>query len=285
MIRFTALTLSLVMLVIVGQVQAQPGSISDYRDAVLADGPSGLWTLDESGDTAADLSSVGGDNPGKHHGPHGTMEGFIAGSTAFDSIDANDHVRIADTFTNDALASDAFTFELWLKSRNPGSGPENAVVRGFYAQPGNPAQFLQQNGTDVSAGVAGGGGGTVRGALPHDQWTHVVWTAAPADAGGTEMNLYHNGVLAGSHTTGKPAASNAGEDIAIGTLAFGNHGAGHDPYGTLLQGFQGGIDEVSYFDYALSADQAANHYNGIVPEPSACLLLVLGLCGMIARRR
>ena len=285
MIRFTALTLSLVMLVIVGQVQAQPGSISDYRDAVLADGPSGLWTLDESGDTAADISPVGGDNPGKHHGAHGTMEGFIAGSKAFQSTDANDYVRIADTFTNDALASDAYTFEHWLSPTHPTSGAANSVVRGFFAQPGNPAQFMQQNGGNISAGVAAGGGGTVVAPVPHGKWTHVVWTAAPASAGGTDMKLYFDGALAGSHTTSASAASNAGEEIAIGTLAFGNYGGGEDPYGTLIQGFAGGIDEVSYFNYALSADQVANHYNGIVPEPSACLLLVLGLCGMIARRR
>jgi len=284
MLRFSALTLALVMLVVVGQVQAQPASISDYRNAVLADGPSGLWTLDESSSesNAADSSSVGGDNSGTYHGPHGTMEGFIAGSTALDSTGPQDYVRITDTFSNGAMSTNAFTFEHWLKSRNPTSGPENSVVRGFYINPGHPAQFLQQNGGDISAGVAGGAGGTVRGALPHNEWTHVVWTVQPSGAGGADMALYHNGVLAGSHTTPATAADNSGGEIAIGTLAFGDVG---DRYGTIIQGFQGGIDEVSYFDYALSADQAANHYNGIVPEPSACLLLVLGLCGLIARRR
>jgi hypothetical protein len=73
--------------------------------------------------------------------------------------------------------------------------------------------------------------------------------------------LYHNGLLAGSHTTTAPATDNTGEEIAIGTLAFGNHGIGEDPYGTLIQGFAGGIDEVAYYDYALSADQVDAHYN------------------------
>ncbi len=260
MLRLIAPTLSLVMLVVVGQVHAQPLSILDYRSAVLADFPSGLWTLDESSaeGTAADISSTGGDNSGQYHGPHGTMEGFIAGSTAFDSTSADDYVRIADTFSNGALSTDEFTFEHWLKSRNPTSGPENSVVRGFYINPGHPAQFLQQNGTDISAGVAGGGGGTVRAALPHDQWTHVVFTVYPDGAGGSDMTLYHNGVLAGSYNTPAAAADNSGEEIAIGTLAFGETG---NRYGTVLQGFQGGIDEVAYYDYALSADQVDAHYN------------------------
>ena len=265
--RLIAPTLALVMLVVVGQVHAQPLSILDYRSAVLADFPSGLWTLDESSaeGTAADISSTGGDNSGTYHGPHGTMEGFIAGSTAFDSTGPNDYVRIADTFSNGALSTDEFTFEHWLKSRNPTSTAENSLVRGFYNNPGNPAQFVQQNGADISAGVAGGGPpGTVRAALPHDEWTHVVFTVYPDGGGGSDLTLYHNGVLANSFNTPDAAVDNSGEEIAIGTLPFGDSG---DHYGYLIQGFQGGIDEVAYYDYALSADQVDAHYNaaGLTP--------------------
>ena len=260
MLRFTALALALVMLIVVGQVHAQPTSILDYRSAVLADMPSGLWTLDEPGDTAADISSVGGDNPGTFHGGHGTMPGFISGSTAFHSTGANDYVRIADTFSNGALSANEFTFEHWLKADFAATGAANSVVRGFFAQPGNPAQFVQQNGSNISAGVAAGGGGTVTAFLPQNEWTHVVWTVYTHDQG-TDLTLYHNGLFAGSHTTGAPATDNTGEEIAIGTLPFGNYGGGEDPYGTLIQGFAGGIDEVAYYDYALSADQVDAHYN------------------------
>jgi len=260
MLRLTALALALVMLIVVGQVHAQPASILDYRSAVLADLPSGLWTLDEPGDTAADISSVGGDNPGTYHGAHGTMPGFITGSTAFHSTNANDYVRIADTFSNGALSTNEFTFEHWLKADFAATGAANSLVRGFFAQPGNPAQFVQQNGSNISAGVAAGGGGTVTAFLPQNEWTHVVWTVYTHDQG-TDLTLYHNGLLAGSHTTTAPATDNTGEEIAIGTLAFGNHGIGEDPYGTLIQGFAGGIDEVAYYDYALSADQVDAHYN------------------------
>ena len=275
-----ALLLGLMMSVVVGQVYAQPASLSAYRAAVQADNPSGFWYLDEtSGTTAADASSVGGTNNGTYYGPHGTLSGFIAGSVAYDSTGADDYVRILDTFDNGAMASGAFTVEHWLNPDHPASGAANSAVRGFFGIAGHPAQFIQQNGGNISAGVAAGGGGTVVSGITHDRWTHVVWTAAPGGGGGTDLKLYFDGVEVGSHNTGSVAADNSGQDLAIGTLPFGPP---TDPYSNLIQGFDGGIDEVSYFDYALSAEQVLNHYNA--PEPTSLFLLMVSILGLMGIR-
>jgi hypothetical protein len=250
----------LAMAITSSTVQAGP-----YVDAVLQDNPSGYWRLEEGTGTAVDSSSVGGTNNGSYAGFGGTLTGAIPTETsniAYDSFGQNDYIRIMDTFADGAMATSEFTVEHWL---NPFSAftptQANSVVRGFFFGPGDTccfAQFVQQFGANIEAGVQAGGGGNVIAGIPANEWTHVVWTAKPDGNGGTDLALYFNGVEVGTHNTvNTVAADNTGDDIQIGTLALG---PASDPYSSLVQGFSGGIDEVAYYPYALSETRICEHY-------------------------
>ena len=255
-------------------VLAQPASLQAYRAAVQADNPSGFWYLDEtSGTTAADASPVAGTNDGSWVPGISSRPGFTAGSNAYNSFGDSDWVTIpGGTFTDNSMSTQEFTIEHWVNPNEGSVGPRNTWVRGFFFGGGCcTAQFLQE-GSDGnwSAGVSGGGNGKVVTAPnTSDAWSHVVLTAKPS-AGGTDLEIYVDGVSAGTHTTAQTASNDSGEDITIGVLEFGGDG---DPYGPAtfgngtIQGFQGGIDEVAYYPYALSAEQVAAHYNGTAAGP------------------
>ena len=251
-------------------VLAQPESLWAYRESVQADNPSGFWYLDEtSGTTAADASSVGGTNDGSWVPGISTMPGFIAGSNAYNSTGNSDWVTIpGGTFTDNSMSTQEFTIEHWVNPNAGSVGPRNTWVRGFFFGGGCcTAQFLQENsGGQWSGGINGGGGGTVTASLTEGEWSHVVMTAKPNGAG-TDLEIFVNGASVGTHTAGQLASDDTGEDMNIGVLEFSQ--AGQTPYsGTMFQGFKGGIDEVAYYPYALTAEQVAAHYIGAAAGPS-----------------
>ena len=243
-----------------------------YVDAVLADNPSGYWRLEESGGTAVDsATTIGGANDGTFVGAISTTTGAIPSETsniAFQSTGQNDYVQILDTFTNGAMSATEFTIEQWLKPDNSLAITQgNSVVRGFFFGPGSSTCCHSQGtlhfGNDTLAGIDGLTGSNIittpsgTGLDPFN-WTHVVFTAKSDGAGGTDMALYFNGEQkAAGNTPGNVPDDNAGEDIQIGTLALGPE---ENPYSSLVQGFKGGIDEVAYYNYALSGSSICQHY-------------------------
>ena len=246
-------------------VLAQPASLQAYRAAVQADNPSGFWYLDEtSGTTAADASPVAGTNDGSWVPGISTMSGFIAGSNAYNSNGESDYIRIPDTFSDNSMSTQEFTIEHWVKPNVGSIGPRNTWVRGFFFGGGDAtAQFIQEdNAGNWAAGV--NGGADLTAPLTEDEWAHVVWTAKP-NGNFTDHAIYINGVSAATATGGGLASDDTGEDMQLGILEFGGDG---DPYGDMFQGFQGGIDEVAYYPYALSAEQVAAHYIGAAAGPS-----------------
>ena len=263
---FALLLAGLFMQVVAGQVHAQ--TLTDYRNAVLADGPSGYWPLDEtSGTIASDISPVGGTNNGSHDFPPITRPGFIAGSNAFDSLDASDFVRIDDTFTNAAMAATEFTMEHWLQPEaDTVPTSQNSFVRGHLFNAGDPnccwSHFIQQFGFDVVGGINAGIGGTVAADPPgygDGDWVHIAMTAKSDGVGGTILTLYADGTPVNTTNSAVVPFDSSGESLQIGALANGNPGAGEDPYDSTTQGYNGGIDEVAYYDYALTQAQICGH--------------------------
>ena len=98
------------------------------------------------------------------------------------------------------------------------------------------------------------------------EWHHIV-----GSFDGLVQRLFVNGELVGSQETGY--AESHGSPFGIATQY------------PLVNGF---VDEVAYYNYPLSADRVAAHYQtgiGIVPEPTTALLVGLGLIGLGVRRR
>jgi MYXO-CTERM domain-containing protein len=103
-------------------------------------------------------------------------------------------------------------------------------------------------------------------ATPTD-YTHVAFVGTAAG-----VELFVNGVSAGSGAT------------ATGLSRFVLGAGAVRADASALDGLTGAIDELVIYDRALSAGDIAAHH-AAVPEPSAAVLALLGLCGLFAARR
>ena len=108
------------------------------------------------------------------------------------------------------------------------------------------------------------------------EWYHVV---ATAENGGF-MRLYVNGVEEGT-AEGIGALWTGGNQYRIGSLM--GDGTVRGPYGW----FTGTLDEVAFYDRALSADEVLEHYNigAAIPEPTSLSLLGLAGVTLLLRKR
>lgn len=147
--------------------------------------------------------------------------------------------------------------------------------------------FRMYNGASGNTAWDITGGTAVIGA-----WTHVV-----AVYDGTSPKLYVNGVSVGS------ATGPGGYNVSIPSTNFsiGAHDTGASPYA-------GALDETAIYGTALTPAQILAHYNAAssvtpgaysslvtgdgallylanVPEPTSAGLALLGVAGMMARRR
>jgi hypothetical protein len=193
--------------------------------------PVAAFHFDEgSGPTAHDATGHGHD--GTVTGAAWTPAGRHGGALAFDGVD--DWVTVA---AHPALnLSTGLTVEAWVYPTGF-SGYQTVAMREMpgglayvlYAndQAPWPAIWIQADGTDVEAPGAA--------PLPLNEWTHL---AATYD--GVTLELFFNGVPAGSR-----AVSGAISDIS-GVLRFG----GNAVWGEYFTGL---LDEIRIYDRALSA--------------------------------
>ncbi len=197
-------------------------------------------------------------------------------------------------------SSSPFTIEFWANPATnvtDGSGPApvfNRVSSGdrsgwvFFQRSATQGwNFAMYNGTGSTVGYNITGGTYTPGA-----WTHVV-----AVWDGATPSLYVDGVNTSA------AVSGPGGYNASGTAIFsvGAYDTGANP-------FTGAIDETAFYSAALSPAQILAHYNAAanttpgfysnlvvsdgavlylnnVPEPTSAVLMLLGLAGVMRRRR
>jgi len=230
----------------------------NYGGAIIADGPVAYWRLDESSGSVAHDYYGGHDGtyfaatlgqPGYSSIDPDTAAGFAGGSGSYvGNIDGNQI-----NFTGHTN----FTLEAWVNGQ-PGQAEESTIIAKGIGGSGTTA--TEQFSIDVTAGHyrfftrQGDANNTLIDANavsgPDGTWQHVV--GVYDDAGGT-MYIYVNGNQEGTH-----AARTGGTIAGLTPVSIGSKRLGNDP--NYNGGFNGLIDEISIFPYALSAPQVLAHY-------------------------
>jgi hypothetical protein len=207
-----------------------------YRDVVMADTPIAYWRFGEaSGSTAASETGIGAGNynggfvlgrPGALVGDPNTSLA-LNGSTGYVSVPHSSPLDFGDTFS----------FEAWIKRSTLGAdqrlffkGTGSAVVQ---LNTSNRIRFAKSGAGDIAYSNV-----TL---TDTSKWHHLVVTK-----NGSAVRVYIDGV----DVTG-----------TVTNLSFVNTTSainiGRDPSG---QYFNGGLDEVAVYGYALSPARVLAHY-------------------------
>ena len=163
--------------------------------------------------------------------------------------------------------SNQITLEAWVQSAAPSSGFSRIISHGLptlsnYTDPTNPAtNGSVSTGSEVFLAIDANGNysvGSSEDGLTFHQASAPVpaadigsWVHLAGTYDGANWNLFHNGTLIAStaDSVGAVTVDNAG-------WAIGSTGNGW------TENFNGAIDEVAVYNYALSPAQVAAHYVG-----------------------
>jgi hypothetical protein len=260
-----------------------PAQATDYPSTILADHPVAYYRLEEtSGSPTVDDSSGN------------SFTGFLTYITQGDGVTVFPQLGIPGLFTNSALFAPStgsgqghidvpvnstmnpttadgitgavFSAECWLMANTQPSGFEtplddsspfegadpykNSAGWNFYQTPGPNSTWsfsLRPN-----PGFVGNGPPVIIG-----KWTHLVLAY-----NGTNVTFYVNGVAFATYPVPQYLVNHGTADLLFG---YGPP-TGQGP-------FNGGIDEVALYNYALTASQVTNHYvagtNSITPTAIA----------------
>lgn len=233
-----------------------------YRDKPLA-----YWRLGESSGTVASDSSGN-----RYHGTYtgsptlgatGLLSVDSATSVTFDGVD--DYMNVNNTATRLSVSgSDAFSVACWVKTTRVSTGEEYFVSKpksayvGFglfmhNAAPGLPAFRIGKSGSHSPLTNVAQLFGTslINDGNPH----YIVGVKDP-----TTMYIYVDGVLEGSQADPEAISDDNLFNVRVGTLGpeFGGS-----------EGFMASsIQEVSIYNYPMTAEQVLRQYRYVYPTGS-----------------
>jgi hypothetical protein len=283
-----------------------PSSLGNYGRTVRASSPVAFWRLETNVSPPTDSASAAGfpqfgpqngiyqnfnpENLGQP-GPRPTdlvnglpLLGFSPNNYAADFQGAasggNDVALFADDGTLNMAPGGAFTLEAWVKGSPTQETGAPIIAKGDGAIEqftvdvvGNNYRFYVRDGANP------GDARVLQSSVgPNDSWQHVV---AVFDAAEGYMRLYVNGVQA-------PGAIPVPPSTIIDNLhdiSVGSRQSGADRYDF---NFDGLIDEVAVYKYALPETEIVAHFQAaFVPEPSSFMLVGIGLalCGGVYVRK
>ena len=242
-------------------VTAASTSPAAYQATVLADKPSFLWPLNDSGGTAADASS---------NGLNGTYEaGTTQGqpgpfpNTTATGFDGNSGLV---TSQNQVAGPQAFSIEGWFKTTTNDGGK----LIGFGdAQTGSSGSYdrhiYMMNDGQLVFGIWNGQTETIETPNVYNDGTwHYVVATYDSSVASNNMALYVDGQLVGTNTSSSAQGYNGYWRVGGDNL----NGWNLDPWGSNSQSttqphsyyFNGTIADVAVYPAALSAVQVAAHY-------------------------
>jgi hypothetical protein len=242
-----------------------------FPTTVNAEAPNGMlayWKFDEDSETTAIDSA--NSHTGTLIGDPIRTNGKVGNALDFDGVD--DYVTIPREPALEGMES--FTYEAWIYKKGSGCG--------------DGCKYYNNEGVIISKSIRGGCGteknlminsdSYVRftfayqydaQALLLDTTTQIqnnIWyhVAGIYDSINDYMYIYINGQQVAS----KPESRNPyeyscspdGNDIHIGAWIFDSYWPGHPYYSLYRCHFNGIIDEVAFYDRALSASELLSHY-------------------------
>jgi hypothetical protein len=259
------------LVISLGAAQTASAQATNYPATILSNNPVAYYQLQElPGATNAIDSSTNGLTAYYDYDPSDStpvlgFAGIDSNSIAFlgnlsdgfGVVDIPFNILLAPT-ASDGMTGAPFSIECWAQaySGNEGTGLYESIIGmfGAYISPGPYANasgwLLGQTPGPGSTWLfnmktPNGGFLNVGNVVPL-QWTYLVGTFD-----GTNQSFYIDGQLAASGTVSNYLADN-GFDGEIGAVT----NAGFPPYDAWL----GGVDQVAFYAYALTASQVSNDY-------------------------
>jgi len=236
-----------------GSTESQPATLTvitfeeyTYPWAVMQDHPLAYWRLGEIDGTNA-FDYAGGHTGNYINNPILGMPGAIKDDPDTAVGFFPDNQTYVDIPNAPEFNGQQFTIECWVRVnpdttgwRSPVTHRNGPAAEGwcFYAGQNDRWQFW--------VGRSGGSWAQLQGPqIEEDQWAYLVGTYD-----GTTARFYVNGALVAETQT--PYVPNM-------TYSF-HIGAGSGPGGAPVYFFDGDVDEVAFYDYALTPDQVQLHY-------------------------
>ncbi|HLO83480.1 MAG TPA: LamG domain-containing protein [Nostocaceae cyanobacterium] len=253
----------------IGMIDGQPVQASSlYASRVLADNPLAYWRLGEtSGNIAYDSSGNG--NHGTYYGgvTLGVSGGIIDNNTAANFDGVNDYIQ---TPLNSNLRN--LTIETWFKS-DVNTGEHSIVDSDIAFRFGQSLILGYGNGDNTLDVQYHNGAYNSPFQVAIGEWYHAVAVFTT-----NQVSLYVNGNFIGSQT-------HSVQPLDGSNFRIGRHN-NDNPNWNDPQWFDGTIDEVAIYGYALSSAQIKSHYEAgftSVPEPNM-LLGLLAFGGFLASK-
>ncbi|MBK7582965.1 MAG: LamG domain-containing protein [Myxococcales bacterium] len=206
-----------------------------YGKAVLADGPVAYYRLDEAVGSPGVADSSGNGNDGTLSGKVVLgAPGAIAGNGAA-SFDGVSSINLGDKFGFAGQVE--MSVEAWIW---PLADDGGFLGKGYYQQgAGYDGWFLAEGSDDLQC--VRGGAGVILPKLGKTEYTHVVMTFD-----GLNLTTYLNGKTAKSTPTTTAVIDHA-NPVQLGTV---------NEWASMV----GSLDEVAFYDKALSPERVAAHY-------------------------
>ena len=225
------------------------GSFSSYAQAVVTDGATNYYRLDDAGNsTLADL--ISGNDLNKGSGVTANSDGAIDGdsdvSADFDHASGTAQ-KVAST------APDTFTAETWIRTTSTGGGK----ILGFGdSAAGSSASYdrhvYMDNAGHLTFGVYPG---AVRALTTSDTFNDGQWHYVVAELSTAGMALYVDGIQRGSD------ASTTTGQAYTGYWHLGYDNLSGWPNTGSSNTFAGDIDETAIYPTALTVTQLRDHYS------------------------
>lgn len=237
--------------------------------------PVSHWAFDETSGTTVSDSGTGGYN-GTVYGNPVWASGQVGGCLDFDGN--GDYVNFGDIDAFE-FGSSNFTISFWMKTEGSHDiGGEQSgkgdIIAKYNIEAGRQWIFQQTDDGKINfatyhSNSMYGGDGLVSTEGYFGEWVHVIGVR-----NGTTKYLYINGVLNNTASC---------TDIITGCSTQLRVGCIYSPQSSTYnyQFFNGKIDEIRIYDYALSANEAYQLYT--IPEPVTFALFGTG--ALLLRRR